>query len=236
MFEAVTTFLDWLESLILALATSPGVYPAMFGFAAVDGFFPPLPSESVVITLAVAAQHTGSPVLWLVLLMAALGAWVGDQIAYQIGKVVGTERVPFLRGPRGRRAVAWAEGALQNRAASFILAARYVPIGRVAVNMTAGALGYPRKRFMVVAAVAAVMWAIYSVLIGLVAGKWIGHQPLLAIAIGVIMGVTLGFVIDKIVMWVTGHRRDDVVVEEPARVTVPPQPDEPPSGSEDEAA
>ncbi|WP_125773636.1 DedA family protein [Antribacter gilvus] len=201
MLEPLTVFLGSIESWILALAASPWVYPAMFGFATIDGFFPPLPSESVVITLTVTAHTTGTPILPLVLLMAAAGAWVGDIIAYHIGRAIGTERVPFLRGPRGRKAVAWAERALSRRAASFILAARYIPIGRVAVNMTAGAVGFPRRRFVGIAAVAAVMWAIYSMLIGLVAAEWLGHEnTLLAIVFGVVLGVSLGFVVDKVVM------------------------------------
>ena len=57
--------------------------------------------------------------------------------------------------------------ALDRRGASFIIAARYIPIGRVAVNMSAGALGYPRRRFVGLTAVAAVMWASYSAVIGI---------------------------------------------------------------------
>lgn len=232
MLEPLTVLLDSLESWILALAASPWVYPAMFGFATIDGFFPPLPSESVVITLAVSADATGTPALPLVLLMAALGAWTGDIIAYHIGRAVGTERVPFLRGRRGRRAVAWAERALKRRAASFILAARYIPIGRVAVNMTAGAVGYPRGRFVGIAAVAAVMWAVYSMAIGLLAARWLGHEnTLLAIVVGVVLGLSLGFLVDKAISWVRRNDRDDADLgdddEEPARsadrVTVPPQ-------------
>ena len=229
MLELISTVLSATEAWILAMAASPWIYPAMFAFATIDGFFPPLPSESVVITLAVSAHTTGTPWMWLVLLTAALGAWVGDQIAYQIGHLIGTERVPFLRGPRGRRAVAWAERALRRRGASFILAARYVPIGRVAVNMTAGAVGYPRRRFVVIAAIAAVMWAFYSAGIGLVAAQWLGHDPLLAIAIGVVLGVGMGFVVDKVVGWFSrrhlgGEDDESAPAAEPAqeRATVPP--------------
>ncbi|MFD7024082.1 DedA family protein [Promicromonospora sukumoe] len=209
MLELITAVLSATEAWILAMAASPWIYPAMFAFATIDGFFPPLPSESVVITLTVSAHSTGTPWMWLVLIAAAVGAWVGDQIAYQIGKMIGTERVPFLRSARGRRAVDWAERALTRRGASFILAARYVPIGRVAVNMTAGAVGYPRRRFMFIAAIAAVMWALYSAGIGLVAAQWLGHEPLLAIVIGVVLGVAMGFVVDKVVGWFSRRRLDD---------------------------
>ncbi|GGM12488.1 DedA family protein [Promicromonospora citrea] len=232
MLDLIATVLSATEAWILAMAASPWIYPAMFAFATIDGFFPPLPSESVVITLTVSAHSTGTPWMWLVLLTAAAGAWVGDQIAYQIGLMIGTERVPFLRGPRGRRAVAWAERALTRRGASFILAARYVPIGRVAVNMTAGALRYPRKRFMVVAAIAAVMWALYSAGIGLVAAQWLGHEPLLAIVIGVVLGVAMGFVVDKVVGWFSRKH----LVEEPAPDATGPDPAAPDPAEADAAA
>lgn len=200
MTEALTTFLENLEHWILTLASSAWIYPALFGFATIDGFFPPIPSESVVITLAVSAHATGSPNLLLVLLIAAAGAWTGDQIAFALGRLVGTERFAFLRSARGRRAVAWAERALAHRGASFILAARYIPVGRVAVNMTAGAVGYPRRRFMAFSAIAAVTWAVYSVVIGLVAAQWLGHEPLLAMVVGVVMGIATGFLIDRILI------------------------------------
>ncbi|WP_435738784.1 DedA family protein [Cellulosimicrobium sp. PMB13] len=207
MTEAVSTFLENLEAWILALAASGWIYPALLGFATIDGFFPPIPSESVVITLAVSAHATGSPNLLLVLLIAAVGAWTGDQIAFSLGRVVGTDRIAFLRTARGRKAVAWAERALAHRGASFILAARYIPVGRVAVNMTAGAVGYPRRRFMAFSAIAAVTWAIYSVLIGLVAAQWLGHEPLLAMVVGVVIGIAAGFVIDRILMVRARRRR-----------------------------
>ena len=200
MTEALTTFLENLEHWILTLASSAWIYPALFGFATIDGFFPPIPSESVVITLAVSAHATGSPNLLLVLLIAAAGAWTGDQIAFALGRLVGTERFAFLRSARGRKAVAWAERALAHRGASFILAARYIPVGRVAVNMTAGAVGYPRRRFMAFSAIAAVTWAVYSVVIGLVAAQWLGHEPLLAMVVGVVMGIATGFLIDRILI------------------------------------
>ena len=218
MPDAVSTFLENLENLetwVLALAASAWIYPALFGFATIDGFFPPIPSESVVITLAVSAHATGEPNLLLVLLVAALGAWTGDQIAFAIGRAIGTERVRLLRTARGRKAVAWAERALAHRGASFILAARYIPVGRVAVNMTAGAVGYPRRRFMAFSGIAAVTWSLYSVLIGLVAAQWLGHEPLLAMVVGVVLGIATGFVIDRVLM-MRARRRGDLPVDVPA--------------------
>ena len=204
VLETLSTMLAQLEGWILDLGASAWIYPAMYASATIDGFFPPIPSESVIITLTVLSHSTGVPWLPGVLALAIAGAWTGDQIAYQIGRVVGTERVRFLRTPRGRRAVDWARHALDHRGASFILAARYVPIGRVAVNMTAGAVGYPRKRFMLYSGIAAVTWGIYSMLIGLAAASWLGHNTLLAMAVGVVAGILLGFLVDQVVQRVAG--------------------------------
>ncbi len=214
--EVVTAFLEQLESWILALAASAWVYPAMFGFATIDGFFPPLPSESVVITLTVSAHATGTPWLPAILVIAAAGAWCGDQIAYSIGKRIGTERVPFLRTAQGRRAVLWARRALLHRGASLILAARYVPVGRVAVNMTAGAVGYPRRRFMAYAAIAAATWAVYSMLIGLAAASWLGHNTLLAMVVAVVVGILLGLVVDRVVQRLTRRKMAEALAAEQA--------------------
>ncbi|WP_148220653.1 DedA family protein [Xylanimonas cellulosilytica] len=186
-----------IEAWILALSGAAWVYPAMAVLAFIDGFFPPLPSESVIITLAVAAQTTGSPWLPGILVAAIVGAWCGDQVAYQIGRSVGTERVRILRTERGHATVRWARRALARRGASFIIAARYVPVGRVAVNMTAGAVGYPRRRFMGYSAIATVIWGFYAVGVGLTAGAWLHEYPLLAMVAGIVGGVLIGLLIDR---------------------------------------
>src|SRR5659263_560181 len=123
-----------MEQWILALGGSPWVYPALTAFAIVDGFFPPIPSESAVIALAAAATSGGGPNLILVIVFAAVGAWCGDQIAYQIGSMVNVRTLRIMRGDRAQRTLDWAEHALEHRNPVFILAARYVPIGHVHRN------------------------------------------------------------------------------------------------------
>jgi len=214
-----------LEQWALELAGSPWVFLVLYGFATIDGFFPPIPSESLVIALASLSTSTGSPVLWPVVLVAALGAFTGDQIAFQIGRSL---RIRDLRGFRGRRGQAlldWADRALRERGAAFIIAARYIPIGRVAVNMTAGALGFRRGRFVLLTSIAAVTWALYSTLIGIGTGTVLGHSPLVGVVVGVIGGFVIGLVVD----WVL---RRWLHVDVPAVVTE--SADDAPDGAGDE--
>lgn len=207
MSEWLISLQDWIQG----LGDSFWVYPAMWAFATIDGFFPPIPSESVLIALSAVSKSTGSPSLWLIALFGAVGAWSGDQIAYAIGSKVKIANLRIFRSGKGLAALGWAERSLEHRGASFILAARYIPIGRVAVNMTAGALHYPRRRFMGLSALAGVTWAIYSVLIGVGAGHLFEENPLLGMTVGIVFGVVMGFVIDFVLQRVLKSPAPDVL-------------------------
>ncbi|MCC2335936.1 DedA family protein [Cellulomonas wangsupingiae] len=185
-----------LEQWALDLAGSPWVFAVLLGMVTVDGIFPPVPSESIVIALASLSMSTGSPVLWAVIVVGALGAFTGDQIAYQIGTAVPIRRLRMFRGRRGHAVLDWAEHALRTRGAAFIIGARYVPIGRVAVNMTAGALRFPRGRFVLLTGIAAVTWALYATAIGVGTGAVLGHSPLTGVVVGVVGGFVIGLVVD----------------------------------------
>lgn len=225
---------DWISAIegwVPMLADSLWVFPALFLFATIDGFFPPIPSESVVIALASLSVSQGAPNIVLVVLAAALGAFAGDQIAYAIGSRVDVHRLRVFRTVRGRKALAWAEHALAHRGSSFILAARYIPIGRVAVNMTAGALGYPRKRFVGLTGLAAVTWAVYGSAVGAGAGLWLEDHPLIAVVAGVVVGTLVGVGIDWVLRRWTGIDRTPVVVATAAATTAATAPAAGPSAA-----
>ncbi|UIN30576.1 DedA family protein [Microbacterium binotii] len=191
--------MDVVTDLILQAAASPWLLPVMFAAAVIDGFFPPMPSETVLVAAAAVAAATGDvPTLVALCLVAALGAAVGDNIAYAIGGRVGTTRYGWMRRPRVAGAFARARAALTTRGAPLILGARYIPVGRVAVNMSAGALRYPWRRFAPLSVVAGVSWALYSVVIGTLAGQWLGDQPALSAVIGVALALGVGIVIDRV--------------------------------------
>lgn len=165
----------------------------------VDGFFPPVPSESAVVALAALGASGRGPGPLVVAAVAALGAFTGDQVAYTLGRRLPGGGRGLVRSRQGRQVLAWAEGALARRGAALILAARFTPGGRVLVNMTAGAVGFPRGRFSAIAALAAVLWAACSVLLGVGAGHLLaGHHPLVGMAVGVVGGLLVGLVVDRV--------------------------------------
>lgn len=188
--------MDAINVFIVDAAGQWWVYPLLFILCTVDGFFPPLPSESVVVALAAVSVSAGVPNIWLVVLVAAVGAIVGDNIAYAIGRHIGTRRFHWMRRPRPAAAFAWAKRGLDHRGAALILSARYIPVGRVAVNMMAGATGYNRRRFVPFTILAGISWALYSAGIGTLAGRWVSDNHLLAVVVSVAVAMLMGLLLD----------------------------------------
>ncbi|MCV2394104.1 VTT domain-containing protein [Actinotalea sp. M2MS4P-6] len=187
-----------MEAWLLTLADSPWVYPGMLLFALLDGFFPPVPSEVALLGLASLAVASGNPDLVPLLAVAIVGAFLGDLVAYGIGTRVDVHRIPLLRAGRGARMLEWAERSLRTRGRTFLLAGRFIPAARVAINAAAGALGYPLRRFAGVAAIGSTVWALYSAAIGIGAGTWYRGHPVAAVAVGVVAGLLIGLVLDAV--------------------------------------
>lgn len=193
--------LTGVESAVVSMGPSPWLLLAVLLLCFIDGFFPPVPSESIVIAVATLAVTGQVPPLYLgaLVLVAAIGAFFGDLTAYTIGSRVRLERLRVFRGDRGRASLAKAADLLDRRGTAVILSGRFIPVGRIAINMTAGAVGYPRARYLPTAAGASVLWAAYSAAMGIGAGHLLRDSPLLAMAVGITAGVLVGLLIDKLI-------------------------------------
>lgn len=80
-----------------------------------------MPSEPVVIALSALSVSGGNPHLGLLAVVAAVGAFCGDQAAYTIGRRSPLRRLRGLRTDRARRAVARAETTVAQRAVAIEL-------------------------------------------------------------------------------------------------------------------
>ena len=201
----MSTLWDWLihfsskaEELVLAWSESLWIYPGIFALSLIDGVFPAVPSESVVIATSVTAAAQGSPLLIGIFLVAAAGAWCGDQLAYLIGSKIDVRKMSLFRRERWRNSLDWAETQLESRGSAFIVAARFIPMGRVVVNLTAGALHYPHRRFMGIDAVAVSIWAAWGIGLGTIAASIFEGKLLLSIVVGIVGGTVLGLFVDKL--------------------------------------
>jgi membrane-associated protein len=145
---------------------------------ALDAIFPVLPSETAVIALGVATAGSADPRIALLVAFAAAGAFLGDNLSYLLGRHFGPAvQRRFFATPKGMKARAWAERSLGRFGMQLIIACRFIPGGRTAVTLTCGLTGYPRRRFIVATAAAAVIWALYAFFIGRIGGQAFEDKP-----------------------------------------------------------
>ncbi|GAA3218205.1 DedA family protein [Actinocorallia longicatena] len=200
------------------LMGSPWIYLLVFAVAALDGFFPVVPSESLVITAGVFAASDGGPAPLPLVAAAALGAIAGDHVSYLIGRRAG----PRLSGRRGYDRAA---RAVAERGGTILVVARYVPGGRTATTLVMGATGYPARRFARFDVLAGLSWAVYSVLVGHIGGAAFENDPVrgLLLGLGLALTVTAGVEITRKVRNGTarGDRgRVDEAVDGPGHLVV----------------
>jgi len=164
------------ESVVDTLSGSAWSYAIVFGIAAVDAFFPIVPSEATVITAGVLAG-SGDLKIGLVILTAALGAIAGDNVSYWIGRTAG-ERIAgrLFKGER-RRHLDRAHRLLEERGGYLIIVGRFIPGGRTAATFAAGSLDWPWRRFIFYDVIAGTIWASYAALLGYFGGKAFEDAP-----------------------------------------------------------
>lgn len=182
-----------LDSLLDVISSSSWTYAVLFLFAALDAVVPIVPSETAVITAGVLAA-SGDLSIELIILAAACGAILGDNVAYTIGRVLeGPVRNRLFRGER-RRHLEKAEGALKSRGGSLIVIGRFIPGGRTAVTFGAGVLHYPWPRFFAFDVLAGFLWGTYAGLIGYFGGKAFEDSPIkgILLALGIAFAIAAG--------------------------------------------
>jgi membrane-associated protein len=191
MSEAIT-------ELVEGAMGSPWVYLAICAFAAIDGFFPAVPSESLVVSAGVFAA-TGEPNVFAVIGVAAAGAFAGDHISYMIGRTAGG-RILERAKPGSRKAAALERGGrlLADRGGTILIVCRYIPGARTAITLTAGAVRYPLRTFSTFDGIAALSWGAYSAMIGYVGGAAFEEEPLKGLALGLGLALTVTLLVEVV--------------------------------------
>jgi membrane-associated protein len=172
-------------------------YPLIFVVAAVDAFFPLVPSETLLVIGGNLAS-SGDLALPLVILAGACGAILGDNISYGIGRWVGEKTVKrVFRSEKSHRRLEWAERTLDERGPYIILIARFIPGGRTAVTFSAGYIrSFPWRRFIVADVFAGFIWATYAALLGYYGGKTFEDHPWTGLLIALGLALTVGLLIE----------------------------------------
>jgi membrane protein DedA with SNARE-associated domain len=186
------------EELLTEIAHSPWALPLLFALVLGDAFLVVVPGEAAVTALGALAVSEGRPALAAIVLVAAAAALAGDSACYLVGRTIGLQRWRWMRAPRTQAAFAWARLRLERRAALVLFTARFIPFARLAVNLTAGATRLPAPRYLAVAALAALAWALYQALVGAVVATLVPGGPVAAVVVSVAVAVGLGLAVDAV--------------------------------------
>jgi membrane-associated protein len=179
--------------------SSPVSYLVAVTVPALDALIPVLPSETAVIALGVATAGGIHPRIAVLVGLASLGAFLGDNAAYLVGRRFGpavSRRV--FAGERGERRRDWAQRSLARYGIRIIVACRFIPGGRTAVTLTCGLIGYPRCRFVFGTALAGILWASYAFLLGRIGGQAFEGRPWAGLLVGLGLTVAVSGVIEAV--------------------------------------
>ncbi|GAA3392315.1 DedA family protein [Cryptosporangium minutisporangium] len=179
-----------LMPLVAPLMTSPLLYPLLVGVSTLDGVLPMIPSEAAILAAGVFA-HGGTPSLWIVVVAAALGIFLGDHLAYGLSRSVFGPRL-ISRFTHVSRAVAAASRQLDRRPTLLIVTSRFLPGGRVTMNAACGTARVPLSRFTPASAIAALAWAAYTAGLGFLGGAAFVESPVLGLALGLGLSFVIG--------------------------------------------
>ena len=190
----------------------------IFAVALLDSVIPIVPGETTVIAGGVAAG-AGNQTLALVILAGALGAFLGDNLAYTIGhRFEPRVRARAARRPGRAERLDQSARQIRKRGGALLITARFIPGGRTIMTMSCGLTGQPRRWFAGWVAVAAVIWATYAAGLGYLFGQAFEDDHAIAfwLAFGTALGITASI---EIIRWIRDRRRTPVIahVEEPDR-------------------
>ncbi|MGY1815391.1 DedA family protein [Blastococcus sp. SYSU D00820] len=170
-------------------------YPVVFGGVLLGSVVPVVPTGAVVGAGAAVAVSSGQLDLLLVLVLATLGAWLGDVVTFAVCRSGGPAAVRWVA--RGQHADRIEEVREQFRRHGWqiVVVGRLLPAGRIPVLLAAGALAYPWRRLLPASLLAATLWAIAYALLGVVSGG-IFDSPLLATLLATVLVLLVGAVLN----------------------------------------
>jgi membrane protein DedA with SNARE-associated domain len=144
----------------------------LFALVALESMGVPLPGETALITAGVLAAQ-GHYSIVSVIVVAAAGAIVGDNVGYWIGRKGGRallERTPYIRDYFAR-VLPPSERFFNRHGAKAVFFGRFVSILRVTAAWLAGITHMPWWRFLFWNAAGGILWATAFGLIAYFAGR-----------------------------------------------------------------
>lgn len=176
-----------------------GYLVGMFAIVAFGSFIPVLPTGAAVSVAAVLAEHNVAELV-LVVLVGAVGAYIGDIATFAVLSLAGeslAQRVGWLSRDKSAERLTRLRTRVEDNEVRVLLLSRLVPAGRIPVLLAAALGGYPWRRYAAADVGAVALWSAVYAAIGILGGSVFPH-PWQAIA-AAIAGVFAFSVIGRLV-------------------------------------
>lgn len=177
---------DWLRT-----HESPLAYVVLGLAGLIEYVFPPFPGDAIAVFGVYLAFGAGYH--WaLVYLALVLGAVVGGQVMWLVGRSMGTrdKRPAFLSGPRAKAALDQVQERFDTHGSLFLVVHRFIPALRAFVFVGAGMSGLSFWRVLLLGGISAMAWN--AVLMGagwLVASNWEQLAAILSAYSWLVLGI-----------------------------------------------
>ncbi len=172
-------------------------YPVIFGGVLVGSIVPILPTGAVVGAGAALAVSGGQLNLVLVVLVATVGALIGDLVTFAAGRGGRGTLARFFERRQSAEKLRSAREKFVKRGWLLVVIGRMVPAGRIPVLLAAGALDYPWRHLVPAATGACLLWAVAYSLLGVVSGG-LFDNPLIATLIATLLILLITVVVGLI--------------------------------------
>ncbi len=163
--------------------------------ALLDSVIPIVPSETTVIIGGVAAGIAGASYnVVFVIIAGAVGAFIGDNLSYQIGlRASGLVERRAAKKESTAKKLKWAADQIEERGGLLLITARFIPGGRTILTLSSGLTKQSQTWFMGWVGVATIIWASYAAILGYVFGSQFedDHTKAFLLAFGAALAVTL---------------------------------------------
>jgi membrane protein DedA with SNARE-associated domain len=174
-------------------------YWAVFFGVMLENAGVPVPGETILLIAGYFAS-TGEFNIFLVMLIAATGAVIGDNIGFAIGHHYGRNvllrvgRFFFLTPKRFEHM----EGYFKRHGNKTILVARFITGLRVFAALLAGASKMPWRLFFIYNVAGAILWSVVITTLGYLFGqslplliKWVGRSGTIMLIAAVVIGIVV---------------------------------------------
>ena len=177
-------------------------YPVLVGLVLLESLGIPLPGEIALVTAAAYAS-LGHISIYVVIILAALGAIVGGALGYLIGLRGGLPLVLQYGGYIGvrRRHVDRAHTFFEKHGAKTILFGRFIAILRTWAAIVAGGAGMSFPKFVIYNAIGSVVWAIVFGWLGYYFGRDLPLLESYISRVSLVLLVALAVGILTLVFW-----------------------------------